>query len=83
MGTNTLGSAVDGTPIPDTDHNALKEAFGVDIMPRTSSGVPTDVAGSLGTSLLTISRRYSERHFVDYKCNRFTRRRRRFDGSNV
>lgn len=50
MGTNNLPTAVSGTPIPPSHHNAIKTAMGVDIVPRNVSGVPTDVSGSIGSS---------------------------------
>ena len=52
MGTGTLPTAVGGTVIPEDDHNALKNAFQVDIVPRNSSDVAADLAGSLGQTTL-------------------------------
>jgi len=49
MGTNTLVTAVDGTPIPAAHPNQYKTALTNDIVPRNYSGIPTDEAGSLGT----------------------------------
>ncbi|MCB0421149.1 MAG: hypothetical protein KDD61_09135 [Bdellovibrionales bacterium] len=50
MGTNTIPSASDGTPIPASDHNSIKEALGNDLVPRNTSGVATAVQGNLGTT---------------------------------
>ena len=53
MSDNTINTAVDGTIIQAADVNQYKTALGGDIVPRNVSGVATDQAGSLGTSLLT------------------------------
>ncbi len=52
MGTNTLPTAVSGNIIPKEHHNGLKQAMETDWVPRNSSGVATENAGSLGTSSL-------------------------------
>lgn len=53
MGTNTIPSASDGTIIPAGDHNAIQEALSTDFVPRSVSGVPTAVIGSVGSSTYT------------------------------
>jgi hypothetical protein len=53
MGDNTLNTAVDGTVIQAADVNQYKTALNEDIVPRLSTGVPTNEAGSVGTSLLS------------------------------
>ncbi len=50
MGTNNIPTATDGTIIPSTDHNAIKDALTNSHVPRNTSGVATDQAGSLGSS---------------------------------
>lgn len=50
MGVNTIPQATTGNVIPADDHNSLREALSVDLVPRNSSAVPTEAAGSLGTS---------------------------------
>ena len=45
MGTGLLPSAVDGTVIPSTDHNSIKDVLTEDLVPRNISGVATAVAG--------------------------------------
>lgn len=50
MGTNNIPSANPLTVIPSSHHNSLKEALGNDLVPRNTSGVPTNEAGDLGTS---------------------------------
>jgi len=52
MGTNNIPTAVDGTTIPASNHNSLKEAMGNDLVPRNTSGVPTDLEGDIGTDAL-------------------------------
>lgn len=51
MGTNNIPTATDGTVIPSSDHNSLKEALTTNLVPRNTSGVSTESAGSLGTSV--------------------------------
>ncbi len=53
MGTNTIPSATSGNVIPKEHNNAIKEALGVDFVPRDVDGIPTAVAGSLGTATFT------------------------------
>lgn len=64
MGTNTLLTATDGTPIPPSEHNGIKEALGVDLVPRNVSGVPTDVAGGLGTTVFRWATSYINKLFI-------------------
>lgn len=49
MGTNNIPTASNGSVIPASDHNSLKEALTLDLVPRNSSGVPTAIAGNCGT----------------------------------
>lgn len=55
MGTNTIPEATDGTIIPASNHNSLRDALKQDIVPRNASGVATNNAGSLGTSSFKFS----------------------------
>lgn len=50
MGSGTLSSRTNGQTIDQTWFNQFRDAFDQDLYPRNSSGVPTDQAGSLGTS---------------------------------
>lgn len=64
MGTNTLTQRIDGDEIPAADHNELVEAFVGNIVPRNSSRVATDIAGSLGTSGLRFLRAFVTEYFI-------------------
>jgi hypothetical protein len=64
MGSNTIPDATTGQIIPASDHNSLKEALGVDHVPRTAAGVATNKAGSLGTSLLKWLNSYVNKIFI-------------------
>lgn len=50
MGTGPLNTAVDGTPIPAADNNALVAALKQDLVPRNNSAVAEANAGNLGTN---------------------------------
>lgn len=52
MGTNTLTSIGTGTPVTATGDqlDQYKSALGGNIIPRNTSGVPTDLGGDLGTA---------------------------------
>jgi len=50
MGTDTIVTAIDGVVIPSDNHNSIKGALTVDLLPRNTSGVVTDQAGDLGSS---------------------------------
>lgn len=50
MGTNNLTTKSSGEVVNATDPNQYKEALTVDIVPRSSAGVPTDEAGDLGSA---------------------------------
>jgi hypothetical protein len=50
MSTVTLPARTDGQTIDETWFNKLREALYTDLVPRNSSGIATDVAGSLGDS---------------------------------
>lgn len=50
MGLGALNNAVDGTPIPAADNNAIVAALKQDLVPRNSSAVAEADAGRLGTS---------------------------------
>jgi len=52
MGSNNLDSAVSGATIPPEHHNSVKEALASNQVPRNTSGVATDLAGSLGEDSL-------------------------------
>ena len=49
MGTNNLSTKSNGETINAADPNQYKEALSGDLVPRNSSGVPTNEAGALGT----------------------------------
>jgi YVTN family beta-propeller protein len=51
MGTNTLTTRVDGLAIVVDWFNDIKSLLCVDFVPRAITGIPTDEAGSLGSSL--------------------------------
>lgn len=51
MGTNNLTTKNPGDVISSTDPNQYKTAVTVDLVPRNISGVPTDIAGGLGSTL--------------------------------
>lgn len=69
MGTNTIGEAVDGTPIPASDHNAVRTAWVGDIVPRNSSAVATDQAASVGTSALSWLNGYIRKLWIGDPAN--------------
>ena len=50
MGSGTISARSDGQKINDTWFNILRTALSEDFLPRNSSGVVADVAGSLGSS---------------------------------
>ena len=52
MADNNLQSRADGDVAAADDVNQYRTAFVGDVVPRNSSGVKTDLAGNLGTSLL-------------------------------
>jgi hypothetical protein len=52
VGDNTLETQTSGTTIQIDDVNQYKTALNGDVVPRNTSGVATDVAGSVGTSAL-------------------------------
>lgn len=58
MGLNTLPVAVDENIIPAEHHNALTEAFLLDLVPRNASRQATSDGGQLGTSLYRWLRLY-------------------------
>jgi hypothetical protein len=58
MGLATLPSAIDGTPIPASHHNAIVAAMQVNMVPRNASSVATNNAGTLGESSLAWLRAY-------------------------
>ena len=64
MGTNNIPSATDGTPIPETDHNAIQEALANDHVPRNTSGVPTNLQGGIGTSTFRWAIAYLQKIFI-------------------
>lgn len=49
MGLNNIPTATDGTVIPSSHHNSIKEALTADLVPRNVDGIPQELAGSLGT----------------------------------
>lgn len=51
MGTNTLQTKSPGDIISADDPNQYKTAASEDFVPRNASGVPTDIAGGLGSTL--------------------------------
>lgn len=51
MATNIIPSATSLSVIPASNHNALKEALGGDLVPRNASGVPVHEGGDIGTSI--------------------------------
>ena len=60
MGTNNVDEATSGAVIPAAHHNSLREGISTDVVPRNASAVPTDQAGSLGTSLFTWLRVFAQ-----------------------
>lgn len=64
MGSNSLTPENDGNTADASDVNQYRDALIEDHVPRNSSGVPTDEAGSLGTSLLKWLNAYIKRIFV-------------------
>lgn len=69
MGTNTLTARVDGDYIPAEDHNELVQALITEFVPRNASRVPTDLAGSLGTSSFRWDFAYIQRILVGLAAN--------------
>ena len=69
MGTGTLTSRSDGETIPSADHNELVDALSVDVVPRNTSRVATDIIGQLGTSLFRWLRIYVKEIFVGTAAN--------------
>lgn len=51
MGSNNLTTKNPGDPIIAEDPNQYKEALNVNMVPRNSSGIPTDQGGDLGETL--------------------------------
>ena len=56
MGTNTITSVSDGQTAVASQLNQYKTILGGDIVPRNTSGVPVDEAGSLGDSNYTFEK---------------------------
>lgn len=69
MGTNSLSSDTDGGIASASDINQYKEAIQGDLVPRNASGVATDEAGSIGTSLLAWLTGYIKTLFVGPPAN--------------
>lgn len=69
MGTNTLTSRSGGDVIPSSDHNELVEALSLDLVPRSASRVPTDIAGQLGTSAYRWLRVFAQEYFIGDAAN--------------
>lgn len=63
MGTNNLETKNPGDVISSADPNQYKTALGQDHVPRNSSGVPTDVAGGLGSTLYRWATSYINKIF--------------------
>lgn len=61
MGTNTLNTRTDLQTIVASWFNDIKTLLSVDFVPRNISGVPSDMAGSLGSTTC----RWKEGHFSD------------------
>ena len=57
-------TATDGTPIPASDHNSLKEALGITLVPRNSAGVATDLGGGLGSTVYRWATSYVNSLFI-------------------
>lgn len=51
MGTNNLSEKAEGDVILNDDPNQYEEALTGDLVPRNTSGVPTNAAGDVGTSV--------------------------------
>lgn len=64
MGTNTL-TTIAGPGIDDDDLNQLKTAMSGAIVPRNSSGVPTDLGANFGTSTYPWKKIYARELRVD------------------
>jgi len=63
-GTNNLTTITDGSVADAGDLNQFKTALNNDLVPRNSSGVPTDVAGGLGTTTFRWTDSYFEKAFI-------------------
>ena len=64
MGTNNLSSKSDGQAISSSDMNQYRTAFNGDIVPRNTSGVPTDLAGNVGDATYGFANVYADQYFV-------------------
>lgn len=64
MGLNTIAAAVAGAVIKAANHNAIRTALTEDFVARTSAGVVSSEAGSLGTSTYRWLNLYATKLFV-------------------
>lgn len=65
MGTNNLNADSDGNIADAADVNQYRTALNGDLVPRNSSGVATDEAGSIGTAALRWLNAYFKTLFLD------------------
>ncbi len=72
MGTSNIPSAVPNTVIPSTDHNSLKDALLVDLVPRNSGGNAASLGGSLGQSSFRWLFGYIQKIFVGTAAQNIT-----------
>lgn len=72
MGDNTLTTKSANDIISEDDVNQYKSAFNQDVVPRNTSGVATDVAGGLGTTLLRWATSYIQKIFIGSVSNNNT-----------
>jgi hypothetical protein len=67
MGSNTLSDVTNADRTTDAMWNQYRDAINDDILPRNSSGVVTDEAGNLGSSLIKWNNiSVKDSNFVDY-----------------
>jgi hypothetical protein len=64
MGTDNIPARSGGQTITAQFFNLLRSVLGVDIVPRNSSGVTTDLAGSVGTSTYRFLSAFAQKYNV-------------------
>lgn len=69
MGNDTIPARSGGQTITAQFFNLLRSVLGVDIVPRNSSGVATDDAGGLGTSVYRFGKSYIKSIVVGTAAN--------------
>lgn len=64
MGTNNFSTKNPGDVISSADPNQYKTGLDENVVPRNTSGIPTDIAGGLGTTLYRWATSYIKRIYL-------------------